>query len=200
MLKTVIIIEDDFILANFLKNKINELDNFNCIYTFTTIKNFITNNVSSDILLLDINLPDMNGIDGLPIILKKYPTIDIVMNTIRDDADSIYKALQLGAVGYIDKQSFDDNISEVLDSVINGGAYMTPKIARKIIDGFKKPKMSNLSVRETEIVQGILDGYTYQQIGDIHFVSIDTVRTHIKNIYNKLQINSKAQLFNLFKF
>ena len=200
MLTTVTIIEDDFILSNFLKNKINELDFYTCTNSFITINEFILSNMHSDILLLDINLPVMNGIEGLPIILKKYPSINIVMNTIRDDVDSIYKALQLGAIGYIDKQSFDDNILEVLQTITNGGAYMTPKIARKIIDGFKKPKMPNLSKREQEIVQGILDGFSYQQIGDKHFVTIDTVRTHIKNIYKKLQINSKAQLFNLFKF
>lgn len=200
MLTTVTIIEDDYILSNFLKNKINELEFFTCTNSFITINEFILSNIHSDILLLDINLPAMNGIEGLPIILKKYPSINIVMNTIRDDVDSIYKALQLGAIGYIDKQSFDDNILEVLHTITNGGAYMTPKIARKIIDGFKKPQMPNLSKREQEIVQGILDGFSYQQIGDNHFVTIDTVRTHIKNIYKKLQINSKAQLFNLFKF
>lgn len=200
MLTTVTIIEDDFILSNFLKNKINQLEFYTCTNSFITINEFILSNMHSDILLLDINLPVMNGIEGLPIILNKYPSINIVMNTIRDDVDSIYKALQLGAIGYIDKQSFDDNILEVLQTITNGGAYMTPKIARKIIDGFKKPKMPNLSKREQEIVQGILDGFSYQQIGDKHFVTIDTVRTHIKNIYKKLQINSKAQLFNLFKF
>lgn len=200
MSNTVTIIEDDFILSNFLKNKINELNNFICTNTYVTINDFILSNNYTDILLLDINLPGINGIEGLPIILNKYPSIIIVMNTIRDDADSIFKALKLGAIGYIDKQSFDDNISEVLESVINGGAFMTPKIARKIIDGFKKPKMPKLSEREQNIVQGILDGFSYQQIGDKNFISIDTVRTHIKNIYKKLQINSKAQLFNLFKF
>ena len=200
MKKNVVIIEDDFTLNAFLKNKINSLNNFNCFDSFCSINEFMANEILVDILLLDINLPGINGIDGIPIIIKKYPTIDIVMNTIRDDSESIYKALQLGAIGYIDKQSFEDNILNVLESLNNGGAYMTPKIARKIIDGFKKPILPKLTEREQNIVQGILDGFSYQQIGDKYFVSIDTVRTHIKSIYKKLQINSKAQLFKIFKF
>jgi DNA-binding NarL/FixJ family response regulator len=122
------------------------------------------------------------------------------MNSINDDTDTIYKSLQLGAIGYIDKQSFDDNILDVLKTVEKDGAYMTPRIARKVIEGFKKPKMTQLSDREQDIVQGILDGYSYQQVADKYFITIDTVRSHIKNIYKKLCINSKAQLFKLFKF
>ena len=198
MSKIVAIIEDDFTLSQILKKKINQLESFKCNSTFITVSEFILTNEDTDILLLDINLPGTNGIDALPIILNKYPNLIIVMNTIKDDVDTIYKALQSGAIGYIDKQSFDDNILEVLQTVENGGAYMTPKIARKIIESFKKPKMPNLTDREHEIVQGILDGFTYLQIAEKYFITIDTVRSHIKNIYKKLSINSKAQLFKLF--
>jgi len=199
MSKIVAIIEDDFTLSQILKKKINQLESFKCNNTFITLSEFILTNEDTDILLLDINLPGTNGIDALPIILNKYPNLIIVMNTIKDDVDTIYKALQSGAIGYIDKQSFDDNILEVLQTVENGGAYMTPKIARKIIESFKKPKMPNLTDREHEIVQGILDGFTYLQIAEKYFITIDTVRSHIKNIYKKLSINSKAQLFKLFR-
>ena len=116
-----------------------------------------------------------------------------------DDATTIFSALKAGAVGYIDKQSFDDNIEEVLESVSNGGAFMTPKIARKVIENFKTPKVTNLSDRELDVVNGILEGMSYKLIADQNNISIDTVRSHIKNIYKKLSINSKAQLFNLFK-
>jgi DNA-binding NarL/FixJ family response regulator len=197
---TVGIIEDDFVLSQFLQKKINEIDNFECINTYITINEFLFSNTTVDILLLDINLPGTNGVDGIPIILKKFPSIKIIMNSINDDIDTIFKSLQLGAIGYIDKQSFDDNIVEVLLAVEKDGAYMTSRIARKVIDGFKKPKMPQLSVREQEIVQGILDGFSYQQVADKYFITIDTVRSHIKNIYKKLSINSKAQLFKLFKF
>ena len=191
------IIEDDFVLSRFLQKRINEIEKFECSNVYITINEFLFSNEIVDILLLDINLPGTNGVDGLPII---YPKLKIIMNSINDDTETIYKSLQSGAIGYIDKQSFNDDILDVLESVEKEGAYMTPKIARKVIEGFKKPKMPNLSDREQEIVQGILDGYSYQQIADKYFITIDTVRSHIKNIYKKLQINSKAQLFNLFKF
>ncbi|MFN6245800.1 MAG: response regulator [Chitinophagaceae bacterium] len=194
----VAIIEDDFTLSQFLQKKIIQLENFNCSKTFFTVNEFLLTNEATDILLLDINLPGTNGIDAIPIILSKYPNVSIVMNTIKDDVDTIYKCLELGALGYIDKQSFNDNIAEVLETVKNGGAYMTPKIARKIINSFKKPKMPNLSSREQEVVNGILDGLTYLQIAEKYFITIDTVRSHIKNIYKKLSINSKAQLFKLY--
>lgn len=199
MPKIVSIIEDDFTLSQLLQKKINKLDNFKCKNLFITVNEFLLTNEIADILLLDINLPGTNGIDAIPTLLNKYPNLIIVMNTIKDDVDTIYKALELGAIGYIDKQSFNDNILEVLETVENGGAYMTPKIARKIIESFKKPKMPNLTDREHDVVQGILDGYTYLQIADKYFITIDTVRSHIKNIYKKLSINSKAQLFKLYR-
>ncbi len=194
----VSIIEDDFTLAQFLQKKINELESYQCSKSFFTLNEFLLTNEPTDILLLDINLPGTNGIDAIPIILNKYPNIYIIMNSIKDDVDTIYKCLEFGALGYIDKQSFNDNIFEVLESVKNGGAYMTPKIARKIFTSFKKPKMPNLSSREQEVVNGILDGLTYLQIANKYFITIDTVRSHIKNIYKKLSINSKAQLFKLY--
>jgi len=199
MPKIVSIIEDDFTLSQLLQKKINQLEAFNCNKTFITVNEFILTNEPADILLLDINLPGTNGIDAIPVILNKYPNIIIAMNTIKDDVETIYKSLESGAIGYIDKQSFDDNIQEVLETVQNGGAYMTPKIARKIIESFKKPKMPNLTEREHEVVQGILDGFTYLQIAEKYFITIDTVRSHIKNIYKKLSINSKAQLFKLYR-
>ncbi len=199
MAKIVSIIEDDFTLSQILQRKINQLDSFKCNHTFITVNEFLLTNQTSDILLLDINLPGTNGLDAIPIILNKYPNLIIVMNTIKDDVETIYKSLESGAIGYIDKQSFDDNILEVLETVENGGAFMTPKIARKIIESFKKPKMPNLTEREHEVVQGILEGYTYMQIAEKYFITIDTVRSHIKNIYKKLSINSKAQLFKLYR-
>jgi DNA-binding NarL/FixJ family response regulator len=199
MAKIVSIIEDDFTLSQILQRKINQLDSFQCNHTFITVNEFLLTNHSTDILLLDINLPGTNGLDAIPVILNKYPNLIIVMNTIKDDVETIYKSLESGAIGYIDKQSFDDNILEVLETVENGGAFMTPKIARKIIESFKKPKMPNLTEREHEVVQGILEGYTYMQIAEKYFITIDTVRSHIKNIYKKLSINSKAQLFKLYR-
>jgi len=196
--KFVSIVEDDVVIASFLKNKINESDQYNCLNTYLSVEELFLNNSVSDILLLDINLPGMNGVEAIEKILKKWPNLFIIMNSISDDTETIFKSLQNGAVGYIDKQSFDHEIFEVLDSVAEGGAYMTPKIARKVIENFKKPKTPELTTREMTIVNAILEGKTYQQIADANFISIDTVRSNIKVMYKKLRINSKSQLFSLF--
>jgi DNA-binding NarL/FixJ family response regulator len=172
---------------------------YSCVDTFLEVESFLKAKIEIDILLLDINLPGINGVEAITGILQIYPNLQIIINTIMDDAQTIFQSLQNGAVGYIDKQSFDDNIAEVLATVANGGAYMTPKIARKVIDNFKKPKMPELSPRELVIVNGILEGLSYKLIADANFISIDTVRSHIKNIYKKLSINSKSQLFSMFK-
>jgi DNA-binding NarL/FixJ family response regulator len=141
----------------------------------------------------------MNGLDAIDPILTKYPDALIVMNTIKDDQETIFTALKRGALGFIDKQSFDVNFEEVLQIVANGGAYMTPSIARKVVTNFHEPSSSleKLSPREKEIANGILKGLSYKLVAMECGISIDTVRIHIKNIYRKLKINSKSQLFNL---
>jgi DNA-binding NarL/FixJ family response regulator len=143
----------------------------------------------------------MNGVDAIDIILKKYPQVSIIMNSEIDDSDTIYHIMQKGAVGFIDKQSFNDDIFKVLKSIENGGAYMTPKVAKKVMEFFSSPKkvLEPLSEREHEIANTILDGLSYKMIAEKMFISLDTVRSHIKNIYKKLNINSKTELFNVFK-
>ena len=170
-----------------------------CKHLFTNPVEFLQNPIEADIYLLDIVMPEMNGIDAIDRILKLYPNSAIVMNTIKDDSETIFKALQLGASGYIDKQSFEMNFKEVFASIENGGAYMTPKIARQVIAFFNQPKniSEQLTEREKDIVNGILDGLSYKLIADRYSISIDTVRMNVKKIYRKLKINSKSELFKI---
>ena len=200
-MKSVIIIDDDYELTEIMQKSINELDGFCCDLKFNNPIDYLNNPVLSEIILLDIVMPEMNGLEAIDKILTCFPDMSIIINSIKDDSDTIFKALQLGAIGYIDKQSFLFNYQEVFKSIENEGAYMTPKIARKIIGFFQKPKgiYDNLSQREIEIVNGILDGLSYKLISDRCNVSLDTVRFHIKGIYKKLKINSKSELFNIFK-
>ncbi len=195
----VVIIEDDRIISELLKNKINELASFSVVSTYENPVDFLTDNIKFDIILLDIVLPEMNGLDAIDPILIKYPEALIVMNTIKDDQETIFTALKRGALGFIDKQSFEVNFEEVLQVVANGGAFMTPSIARKVVNNFQEPSSSleKLSPREKEIANGILKGLSYKLVAMEYGISIDTVRIHIKNIYRKLKINSKSQLFNL---
>lgn len=195
----VIIIEDDVVLTHYLSNKINEIDNFEVVNTYQNPILFLADNLKFDIILLDVVMPEMNGLDAIDPILSKYPDALIIMNTIKDDQETIFKALKRGALGFIDKQSFDVNYEEVLNTIAIGGAFMTPSIARKVVANFQDPSNSleKLSPREKEIANAILKGFSYKLVAMEYGISIDTVRIHIKNIYRKLKINSKSQLFNL---
>lgn len=198
-MKHIIIIEDDIHLARLMQESVNEIENMSCKLLFTNPVEFLQNPIEADIYLLDIVMPEMNGVDAIERILKLYPNSDIVMNTIKDDSETIFKALQLGASGYIDKQSFEMNFKEVFASIENGGAYMTPKIARQVIAFFNQPKniSEQLTDREKDIVNGILDGLSYKLIADRYSIAIDTVRMYVKKIYRKLKINSKSELFKI---
>ncbi len=198
-MKQIIIIEDDIHLARLMQENVNEVESMTCKHLFTNPVEFLQNPIEADIYLLDIVMPEMNGIDAIDRILKLYPNSAIVMNTIKDDSETIFKALQLGASGYIDKQSFEMNFKEVFASIENGGAYMTPKIARQVIAFFNQPKniSEQLTEREKDIVNGILDGLSYKLIADRYSISIDTVRMNVKKIYRKLKINSKSELFKI---
>ncbi len=157
-----------------------------------------------NMLLLDINLPGMSGIQGIPRIRAVKPEIDIIMLTNHDDSDNIFRALQLGAVGYISKKKVNLSIlRDAIHTVHRGGSYMSPGIARKVMSHFGSIPVtaapSNaenlLTDRQLEIVKGLTDGLSYRAIADRHDIGLETVRDHIKKIYRKLQVNSKTELF-----
>ena len=183
----VVIIEDDVVLTHYLSSKINEIQNFEVLKTYLNPVLFLADNLQFDIILLDVMMPEMNGLDAIEPILLKYPDSLILMNTIKDDQETIFKALKKGALGFLDKQSFDINYEEVLNIIANGGAFMTPSIARKVIENFQSPTftLESLSPREKEIADGILNGLSYKAVALAHGIAIDTVRIHIKNIYRK---------------
>lgn len=139
-MKNVIIFEDDFRIAALLKEKINELADYQCEAIFSNPIEFFENPIPANIYLLDIIMPKMNGLDAIKKILALYPESNIIINSIREDSGTIFNAIQLGAIGYIDKQNFQMDCPEVFDAIQNDGAYMSPKIARKVIAHFQKKK------------------------------------------------------------
>lgn len=147
-------------------------------------------------LVLDINLLGISGIEGLPLLLDKLPNTDIIMLTTFEDNESIFKALCAGACSYLSKKTPLAKIREAIEIVYSGGSYMSPSIARKIVNRFapNRNKPQQLTIRQKDIVDGIVAGKSYKMIADDLFVSLDTVRSHIKNIYKTLEINSKAEL------
>ena len=196
----VAILEDDTVLGNILKDQVNNIPGFICDIVLDNPVKFLEGKHCPDIMLLDISMPRMNGLEAIDHILAKCPNISIVINTIRDDDDTIFEALKKGALGYLDKQHTDLKLSDVLQTVANGGAYMTPRIARRVFESFQARKGQNfddLSAGEMNVVKGILDGLSYKMIAERHEISINTVRMHVKRIYRKLNINSKGELFHL---
>jgi DNA-binding NarL/FixJ family response regulator len=147
-----------------------------------------------DIVLMDVELPGgMNGIKGTKIIKEKSPNSDIIMVTVYEDSEMVYEALKSGASGYITKSANYMELLSALDEITRGGAPMSSKIARMVIDNFHLNPNTPLTKRETEILQLISEGKTYTQISEELFISKETSKTHIKNIYSKLQVRSKSE-------
>ena len=149
-----------------------------------------------DVILLDIQLPGISGIEGIPEIHKYIPQCNIIMLTTFEDNDKIFAALCSGAVSYLSKQSSLASIYDCINTVVSGGSYMSPAIARKVVQHFAVHTKSNnpLTSRQQEIVAAIVDGLSYKMVGNRLGISLDTVRTHIMQIYRELKINSKGEL------
>ncbi len=148
------------------------------------------------ILILDIGLPGMSGIEAIPLIIEKIPSINIVMLTTYEEEDVILKAICAGACSYISKKASLEEIVDALRIVTNGGSYMSPSIAREIVNhlmGGRISKATILTERQKEILQKMVDGKSYQAIAADLFISVETVRSHIKKMYRVLQVNNKTE-------
>ena len=157
-------------------------------------------NSAPDVLLLDIGLPGMSGLEGIRVIKKIVPDTDVIMLTTYEESETIFKALCAGACSYLSKRSSLAQILEAITIVSQGGSYMSPSIARKVVKYFSPSDLSKkelLTPRQQQIVSGLVEGLSYKMIADKYIISIETVRDHIKKIYKKLQINSKAELIRL---
>lgn len=196
------IIEDDKNIKSSLESYMGEVEDIDILISEESIEDFlkrfeVSNKPKIDVLLLDIGLPGMSGLEGIKYIKQKLPEVNIIMLTTFEEEDKIFKALCAGAVSYLTKRTPLSKISEVIHTIFNGGSYMSPSIARKVINHFSpKPKNTNslLTPRQIQIIEGIVDGLSYKMIGDKYLISINTVRDHIKKIYVLLEINSSAEL------
>jgi DNA-binding NarL/FixJ family response regulator len=194
------IIEDDPIVLESLITFFGQISNINVCYTFSSVELCISTwenleCVQADIMLLDIQLPGKSGIEGIPEIKRIVPDLNIIILTTFEESDKIFDALSAGACSYLTKRSSLSTIHDCVKTVALGGSYMSPAIARKVVQFFDRPKLiSPLTSRQTEIVSCIVDGLSYKMVGAKLNISIDTVRTHIMQIYRSLNINSKGEL------
>lgn len=202
-MKRLALIEDDLSIRESLKIYIESKSNFEIISQSDSVEDFLALqlNYSPQILLLDVGLPGMNGIEGIPHIKDKHPNVEIIMLTTYEEDDVIFAALCAGATSYISKRTSIAKILEALHIVELGGSYMSPSIAKKIASSFnQRPQKDkiNLSTRQREIVDYIVEGLTYNEIAEKCFISLNTVRTHIRRIYSILEINNKTVLIKKY--
>jgi DNA-binding NarL/FixJ family response regulator len=193
------IIEDEALILNSLKGLLEKQPGISVVNTASGVEGFLeqTHQEIPEIILLDIGLNSgMSGLEGIRPLKQRFPKVEIIMLTTFDDADRIFKALCAGASAYLTKRTPFVKIIEAIKTVHQGGSYMSPTIARKIVNYFA-PKHSSTDVltpRQNQIVQGIVDGLSYKMIADKLMIGTETVRDHIKKIYRKLEINSKTEL------
>lgn len=199
---SVAIIEDIADIRESLKEFINLQSDMDCSVASESVEDFLAVNIGDsgvDVLLLDIDLPGISGINGMEFIKEKYPEIDIIMVTIYEDHEKIFSALKAGAAGYLLKTTPFPKLKEAITDIHSGGAPMEPIIARKVIEYFNRPskskeEKSELTTKENQIVNYLVDGFTYKKTAETLNNSIETIRHHVKNIYKKLHINSRAEL------
>lgn len=198
--------EDHFFSQKALEEKLSAYQDIAIVYTAVNgmeMLTFLAENNAIDLILMDIEMPVMNGIDTTEKIKQQYPHIKIVMITIYDDDDYIFNAIKAGADGYILKETKADKIYEAISDTLNGGAIMSPSIALKTLQFLKNtgsPKLVNnmekiaLSERETEILEQLSNGSSNKIIATNLFISPFTVKRHIENIYQKLQVCNRIEL------
>ncbi|HSJ68760.1 MAG TPA: response regulator transcription factor [Anditalea sp.] len=195
-IKRIVIIEDDSDLKECYKLILKSVDKYQFVNAYESCEEAFPN-LSKDkpnIILMDINLSGgINGIEGTRYVKSKFPHIEVVIVTVYDDSDLVFEALRAGASGYITKSSNYLELVSSLDELSKGGAPMSSKIARMVINNFHSNPNSPLSQREKDVLKLIAEGKSYSQIADQLFISKETSKTHIKNIYSKLEVNSKSE-------
>lgn len=202
----VCIAEDNYFLVKTIKEKLSFFDDISIKFHANNGAELIgklEENHNIDVILMDIQMPEMDGIKATEIVKNKYPQIKVIMLTVLDDDDYVFKAIKAGANGYLLKEIDAENLYKSILEVTKGGAPMTPSIALKTLNLLRNPNLSEekekdleevkLSKRETEILIQLSKGLNYNGIADNLIISPSTVRKHIENIYKKLQVHSKME-------
>lgn len=200
----VAIVEDTEDIRTGLELLIDSSEGFECRHVYAAAEEALEAlpSVKPDVVLMDIHLPGISGIECVRILKPKCPDTQFMMNTVYEQEEHIFESLKAGATGYILKKTPPVQLLEAITDIYNGGSPMSGQIARKVIGSFQPksaPAVSpteQLSAREKEILDALSKGLRYKEIADQHFISVDTVRTHIRKIYEKLQVHSRTEALN----
>lgn len=198
----VVIIEDIKEIREGLQILIDGSEGFTCLKTFTTAEQAITElpGFCPDVALMDINLPGINGIEAVKKLKVQCPSTQFIMSTVYEDDENIFESLKAGASGYLLKKTAPSKIMDAITEVYNGGSPMSSQIARKVIASFQHKDSIDetdiLTPKEKEILKELAKGLRYKEIADEMHISIETVRSHARKIYEKLQVQSRTEALN----
>ena len=199
MITAVALIEDDGPIRDILGDWINRAEGFQCVGRFGTAEEALANLpiLKPAVVLADINLPGISGTECVRRLKAQLPEAQFVMLTVYEDADHIFDALAAGAVGYLLKRTPKEQLFSALREVMAGGSPMSSNIARKVVQTFQRPETDNadvkLSQRESEVLEHLAGGFLYKEIADAMGLSLPTVNTYVRRIYEKLQVHSRSQ-------
>lgn len=193
----VVIVDDSPEIREGLYHLINYSEGFTVIDTFPNCLNIVNDiqNSRPDVVLMDIQMPEISGIEATTILRKRFPDLLIIMLTISENEDFIFEAMQAGAVGYLLKKTPPAKILEAIQDALSGGAPMSPSVARRVVAFFntnQKSDLEPLSPKEKQVLQALVNGMSYKMIAAELQISLGTVQVHIKRIYEKLHVNSAS--------
>jgi DNA-binding NarL/FixJ family response regulator len=196
----VAIVEDNRSFRDKLSTYLNEMPEFNCIGVFDSAEDAIKSipKLMPEVVLMDIHLPNMSGVDCTRKLKDLCPSVQILILTVYEDNDRIFGALKAGASGYLLKRADPADIVSAIQEVKHGGSPMSSQIARRVVQSFREvtpdqQKDEKLSQREEEILEQLSKGYSTKEIADKSSISVNTVRTHLQHIYEKLHVRSRTE-------
>jgi DNA-binding NarL/FixJ family response regulator len=194
------IVEDNQVLLKSMEQLFEQTTDIRCVASVKNLLNVVSvfQKAKPDIVIMDIGLPDISGIEGVRTLRNNFNNIQILMFTVFEDDDKIFEAIREGASGYLLKKTRPQEILDAIRSLHQGGSPMSPSVARRVIQFFQagpplKEEDYQLTTREKEILFALVDGLSYKKIADKYYLSVHTIRKHISNIYEKLHVHSKSQ-------
>jgi DNA-binding NarL/FixJ family response regulator len=196
----IAIVEDNQILLKSMEQLFEQTEDIRCVASVNNLLNIVSifHKTMPEIVIMDIGLPDISGIEGVRTLKNNFDAMQILMFTVFEDDDKIFEAIREGASGYLLKKTRPSAIIDAVRELHDGGSPMSPSVARRVIKYFQagpqlKQEDYQLTVREKEILFALIDGLSYKKIADKYYLSVHTIRKHISSVYEKLHVHSRSQ-------